>query len=178
MGAGGGSIVSISPSGDVLVGPGSAGADPGPACYGRGGEAPTLTDACLLMGILDPDGFAGGELRLDSDLARRAFESLDTPLRLEQRVAFAFRIAVANIAEEVLNVAIRHGVDPRDFSLVAYGAAGPMLLPAALELLRVKRLVVPPHPGLFSALGLLSTDLVYYDSRSAYVLLCSGDGTA
>ena len=68
---------------------------------GRGGEAPTLTDACLLMGILDPDGFAGGELRLDSDLARRAFESLDTPLRLDQRVAFAFRIAVANIAEEV-----------------------------------------------------------------------------
>ena len=171
VGAGGGSIVSISPSGDVLVGPGSAGADPGPACYGRGGEAPTLTDACLLMGILDPDGFAGGELRLDSDLARRAFESLDTPLRLDQRIAFAFRIAVANIAEEVLNVAIRHGVDPRDFTLVAYGAAGPMLLPAALELLRVKRLVVPPHPGLFSALGLLSTDLVYYDSRSAYVVL-------
>jgi N-methylhydantoinase A len=86
-------------------------------------------------------------------------------------VAFAYRIAVANIAEEVLNVAIRHGVDPRDFVLVAYGAAGPMLLPAALDLLRVKSLVVPPHPGLFSALGLLSTDLVYYDSRSAYVML-------
>jgi N-methylhydantoinase A len=171
VGAGGGSIVSISPSGDVLVGPGSAGANPGPACYGRGGEAPTLTDACLLMGILDPDGFAGGELRLDPDLARKAFESLDTPLDLDRRVAFAYRIAVSNIAEEVLNVAVRHGVDPRDFALVAYGAAGPMLLPAALDLLRVKRLVVPPHPGLFSALGLLSTDLVYYDSRSAYVVL-------
>jgi N-methylhydantoinase A len=171
VGAGGGSIVSISPAGDVLVGPGSAGADPGPACYGRGGEAPTLTDACLLMGILDPDGFAGGALRLDPALARRAFESLDTPLTLDQRVAFAYRIAVAGIAEEVLNVAIRHGVDPRDFTLVAYGAAGPMLLPATLDLLRVKRLVVPPHPGLFSALGLLSTDLVYYDSRSAYVVL-------
>jgi N-methylhydantoinase A len=171
VGAGGGSIVSISPSGDVLVGPGSAGADPGPACYGRGGTAPTVTDACLLMGILDPDRFAGGELTLDTELARRAFEALDTPLGLDQRVSFAYRIAVANIAEEVLNVAIRHGVDPRDFTLVAYGAAGPMLLPAALELLHVKRLVVPPHPGLFSALGLLSTDLVYYDSRSAYVVL-------
>jgi N-methylhydantoinase A len=171
VGAGGGSIVSISPSGDVLVGPGSAGADPGPACYGRGGEAPTLTDACLLMGILDPDGFAGGELRLDPDLARKAFESLETPLALDRRIAFAYRIAVANIAEEVMNVAIRHGVDPRDFTLVAYGAAGPMLLPAALDLLQLKRLVVPPHPGLFSALGLLSTDLVYYDSRSAYVVL-------
>jgi N-methylhydantoinase A len=171
VGAGGGSIVSISPSGDVLVGPASAGSDPGPACYGRGGESPTLTDACLLMGVLDPDGFAGGELRLDPKRARRAFEALDTQLRFDQRVSFAFRIAVANIAEEVTNVVIRHGVDPRDFSLVAYGAAGPMLLPAALELLHAKRVIVPPHPGLFSALGLLSTDLVYYESRSAYVVL-------
>jgi N-methylhydantoinase A len=171
VGAGGGSIVSISPSGDIRVGPESAGADPGPACYGRGGAAPTLTDACLLMGILDPAGFAGGEMALDPELSRRAFEALETPLGSEQRVAFAYRIAVANIAEEVTNVAVRHGVDPRDFSLVAYGAAGPMLLPAALELLHVARVIVPPHPGLFSAMGLLSTDLVHYESRSAYVLL-------
>jgi N-methylhydantoinase A len=171
VGAGGGSIVSISPSGDIRVGPESAGADPGPACYGRGGSEPTLTDACLLMGILDPAGFAGGEMTLDPELARRAFEALDTPLGFEQRVAFAYRIAVANIAEEVTNVAVRHGVDPRDFSLVAYGAAGPMLLPAALELLHVARVIVPPYPGLFSAMGLLSTDLVHYESRSAYVLL-------
>jgi N-methylhydantoinase A len=171
VGAGGGSIVSISPSGDVRVGPESAGSDPGPACYGRGGSAPTLTDACLLMGILDPAGFAGGEMRLDPELARRAFEALDSPLSLEQRVSFAYRLAVANIAEEVTNVAVRHGVDPRDFTLVAYGAAGPMLLPAALDLLGVPRIVIPPHPGLFSAMGLLSTDLVYYESRSAYVIL-------
>jgi N-methylhydantoinase A len=123
------------------------------------------------MGILDPSGFAGGEMRLDPELARRAFEALDTPLSLEQRVSFAYRIAVANIAEEVTNVAVRHGVDPRDFTLVAYGAAGPMLLPAALDLLQVARIVIPPHPGLFSAMGLLSTDLVYYESRSAYVVL-------
>jgi N-methylhydantoinase A len=171
VGAGGGSIVSISPSGDIEVGPESAGADPGPACYGRGGTQPTLTDACLLMGILDPGGFAGGEMALDPELSRRAFEALDTPLSFAQRVAFAYRIAVANVAEEVTNVAVRHGVDPRDFSLVAYGAAGPMLLPAALELLHVARVIVPPHPGLFSAMGLLSTDLVHYESRSAYVLL-------
>jgi N-methylhydantoinase A len=175
VGAGGGSVVSISPSGDVRVGPESAGADPGPACYGRGGTAPTLTDACLLMGILDPAGFAGGEMRLDPELARRAFEALETSLSFEQRVSFAYRIAVANIAEEVTNVAVRHGVDPRDFTLVAYGAAGPMLLPAALDLLQVARIVVPPHPGLFSAMGLLlSTDLVYYESRSAYVVLTPG----
>jgi N-methylhydantoinase A len=123
------------------------------------------------MGILDPAGFAGGEMRLDPELARRAFEALDTPLSLEQRVSFAYRLAVANIAEEVTNVAVRHGVDPRDFTLVAYGAAGPMLLPAALDLLGVPRIVIPPHPGLFSAMGLLSTDLVYYESRSAYVVL-------
>ncbi len=171
VGAGGGSIVSISPAGDVLVGPASAGADPGPACYGRGGEAPTITDACLLTGILDPDGFAGGEMRLDEERARNAFASLETPLSLHERVAYAYRIAVHNIAEEVTNVAIRHGVDLRDFTLLAYGAAGPMLLPAALEQLHVRRVVIPPHPGLFSALGLLSTDLVYYDSQSAYMVL-------
>jgi N-methylhydantoinase A len=171
VGAGGGSIVSISASGDVVVGPASAGSDPGPACYGRGGTQPTVTDAALLMGILDPHSFAGGALRLDVDLAREAFASLETTLALEQRVRFAFRIAAANIAEEVTNVILRRGGDPRDFTLVAYGAAGPMLLPAALDLLHVRRVVVPPYPGNFSALGLLSTDLVYYDSRSAYVPL-------
>jgi N-methylhydantoinase A len=174
VGAGGGSIISISAAGDVVVGPESAGADPGPACYGRGGTAPTITDACLLMGMLDPDGFAGGELRLDEERARMAFASLDTPLSLHDRVAYAYRIAVHNIAEEVTNVAIRHGVDLRDFALLAYGAAGPMLLPAALEQLQVKRVLIPPHPGLFSALGLLATDLVYYDSQSAYMVLTPG----
>lgn len=171
VGAGGGSIVSISASGDVVVGPGSAGAEPGPACYGRGGTAPTVSDACLLMGILDPDGFAGGELRLDERLAHEAFAALQTPLSIDQRVEFAYRIAVNNIAEEITNIAIRHGVDPRDFSLVAYGAAGPMLLPSTLDLLHVRRVIVPPHPGLFSAIGLLSTDMVYTESRSAYRLL-------
>ena len=171
VGAGGGSVISISAAGDVVVGPESAGADPGPACYGRGGTAPTITDACLLMGMLDPDGFAGGELRLDEERARMAFASLDTPLSLHDRVAYAYRIAVHNIAEEVTNVAVRHGVDLRDFALLAYGAAGPMLLPAALEQLQVKRVLIPPHPGLFSALGLLATDLVYYDSQSAYMVL-------
>jgi N-methylhydantoinase A len=171
VGAGGGSIVSISGSGDVVVGPASAGSDPGPACYGRGGTQPTVTDAALLMGVLDPAGFADGAVRLDPELALQAFASLDTPLSLGQRIGFAFRIAAANIAEEVTNVVLRRGGDPRDFTLIAYGAAGPMLLPAALDLMNVRRVVVPPHPGNFSALGLLSTDLVYYDVRSAYVPL-------
>jgi N-methylhydantoinase A len=174
VGAGGGSIVSVSDSGDIKVGPESAGADPGPACYGRGGDAPTLTDACLLMGILDPEGFAAGELRLDEGRARAAFDALDAPVSTDKRIGMAFRVAVHNVAEEITNIAIRHGVDTRDFTLMAYGAAGPMILPATMENLRVKRVVVPPHPGLFSALGLISTDHVYTKNRSAYMVLEPG----
>jgi N-methylhydantoinase A len=176
VGAGGGSIVAVSAAGDLTVGPASAGAWPGPACYGRGGRDPTITDACLLMGILEPEGFAGGQLHLDADAARTAFAALPCTVPLERRVGQAYRIAVNNIAEEITNLMIRHGADARDFSLVAYGAAGPMLLPAALELLGVQRVIVPPHPGLFSALGLLATDLVYGESRSRYVLLTPAAG--
>ncbi|WP_293780134.1 hydantoinase/oxoprolinase family protein [uncultured Aeromicrobium sp.] len=171
IGAGGGSLVTVSPAGEIRVGPGSAGADPGPACYGIGGTQPATTDTCLLMGIIDPDGFAGGKMRLQPELSRQAFEALDTPLSFEQRVQYAFNIGINNIAEGLTNVAIQHGIDPRDYSLMAFGAAGPMLLPAALPLVRAREVIVPPHPGLFSALGLVSTDLVYADSRSAYTML-------
>lgn len=170
VGAGGGSLVTVSTSGGILVGPGSAGAEPGPACYGRGGTQPTVTDAVLLMGVLDPNGFAGGEFELDASASEAAFLALDTPVPFEERVRTTYRLAVAHMAEEILNVAVRHGVDIRDFSLMAYGAAGGMLLPAALDLLPLKEVIVPPHPGLFSALGLLSTDQVYYESESAYVV--------
>ena len=171
VGAGGGSLIAVSSSGDITVGPGSAGAVPGPACYGRGGDRPTVTDACLLMGILDPEGFADGQIDLDVEASRRAFANLDCPMNEGERVAMAWRVGLNNIAEEVVNVAIRHGSDPRDFSLVAFGAGGPMLLAGALELTGCRRLIVPPYPGLFSALGLLSTDLVYADSKSARHLL-------
>lgn len=171
VGAGGGSIVAVSSSGDITVGPASAGAAPGPACYGRGGTRPTVTDACLVMGILDPDGFAGGQMRLDVAAARRAFEGLQCAMPFDERVATTWRVALGNIAEEVVNVAIRHGADPRDFSLVAFGAGGPMLLAGALELTGARRLVVPPHPGLFSALGLLSIDRVHATAVSAHHLL-------
>jgi N-methylhydantoinase A len=123
------------------------------------------------MGILDGKTFAGGELPLDKELSRQAFENLDTPVPFDGRVRSAYQLAVAHMAEEILNVAVRHGVDIRDFTLMSYGAAGPMLLPAVLELLPLKKVIVPPHPGLFSALGLLSTDQMFYDSRSAYVVL-------
>lgn len=128
-----------------------------------------MTDACLLLGILDPERFLGGRVRLQPELAERAFAALPTRLTLAQRVEYAYRIGLNQIAEGVVAVALKNGVDPRDHTLVAYGAAGPMLIPATLSLCGARGVVVPPHPGLFSALGLLSTDLVYADSRTAYV---------
>jgi N-methylhydantoinase A len=176
VGAGGGSIVSVSASGDLRVGPHSAGATPGPACYARGGNVPTVTDACLLIGILDPQAFADGQIRLDEVAARRAFETLDCRMSHEERIRFAWKIALNNIAEEVSRCALRHGVDTREFSLMAFGAAGPMLLAGVLELVGARRLIVPPHPGLFSAIGLLSTDFVYANSRSQYQMLTPDSG--
>src|SRR3954447_15351093 len=171
IGAGGGSLVAVGPFGEIQVGPGSAGADPGPACYGRGGTQPTTTDTCLMIGIIDPEGFAGGSLPLDRELSQQAFERLDADFSLAQRVRYAYEMAVNNIAEGVFNVAIKNGVDPRDYSLIAYGAAGPMLLPAALDVVHCKAVIVPPYPGLFSALGLLSADQVFRANRSAYTVL-------
>lgn len=171
IGAGGGSLVAVSPSGDITVGPRSAGADPGPACYGRGGLQPTMSDVCVLAGLIDPDGFAGGRMKLDPALARAAIERLDTPLGFEQRVRYAYDIGLNNIAEGIFNIAVRNGIDPRDYALVAYGAAGPLLLPAIADLIQVKSVIVPPHPGLFSALGLLSADQAYGISQSAYTVL-------
>jgi N-methylhydantoinase A len=169
IGAGGGSVVWISPAGEVRVGPRSAGADPGPACYGRGGTEPTTTDVCLLMGILDPDRFAGR--RLDVDRARSAFDALDSVEPVDGLVRTAYQMGISNLSEGVFNTVIKSGIDPRDYSLVAYGAAGPMLLPALLDSIRVKSVIVPPHAGLFSALGLLSADQVFADSVSSYTLL-------
>lgn len=169
--AGGGSLVAINAAGELMVGPASAGADPGPACYGKGGTAPTTTDTCLLIGIIDPDGFAGGRMRLDPALSARAFAALETRIPVEDRVRYAFDVSVNNIAEGMANVAVRHGIDIRDYSLVAFGAAGPMLVPAALDQLNAREVIVPPHPGLFSALGLVSSEQTYCDSRSAYVIL-------
>jgi N-methylhydantoinase A len=171
IGAGGGSLVTISPSGEVLVGPGSAGADPGPACYGKGGTQPATTDTLILMGIIDPKTFAGGRMSLDPAKSQEAFENLDTTLSLHNRVNYAFNIGINNVAEGITNIAIKHGIDPRDYSLVAFGAAGPMLLPACMDLVHAREVIVPPHPGLFSALGLVSSDQVYGDSRSSYVML-------
>jgi N-methylhydantoinase A len=171
VGAGGGSIVSITPTGEVKVGPESAGADPGPACYGRGGQDPTTTDTFLMIGILDGERFAAGRSRLDPELSKAAFERLDTQATLPERVRFAYKMALNNVAEGILDVLVKDGVDPRDYAMVSFGAAGSMMLPALLDLIHLKSVIVPPYPGLFSALGLVSADQVYADSRTSYRML-------
>lgn len=171
LGAGGGSIIAATPEGDIATGPDSAGARPGPACYGDGGTAPTVTDAAAVIGILAADAFLGGRKPLRLDLARKAFERLETPLGFSERVRYGWEMAVENIAEGLRNITIRRGIDPRDFSLVACGAAGPMLLPFLLDRFPVRRVVVPPHPGLFSALGLVGAERVYTDHRGRYLML-------
>ena len=174
IGAGGGSIVHGTPGGEIRVGPDSAGSDPGPACYGRGGSAPTMTDAFLLIGLIDAERFNAGALTLNRDRALAAFAALDSPLDLETRVRHAYRLGLHNVAQGLIDVAVRRGLDPRRYSLLAFGAAGPLMLPGVLDEVHARRVLVPPHPGLFSALGLLSTDRVYSDSRTAYRLLEPG----
>lgn len=171
LGAGGGSIAAVNELGELRVGPESAGGTPGPACYGLGGTAPTMTDAALLMGFIDPGGFAGGTLKLHPEKAAAAFESLAIDGDLAHRVTSTWRIGLNNIVEGIYNVALARGLDSSDYSVVAFGAAGPMMLPSVLDQVKLRRVIVPPHPGLFSALGLLATDLVYSDSRSAYTVL-------
>jgi N-methylhydantoinase A len=169
IGAGGGSIASIDPGGALAVGPESAGADPGPACYGRGGERPTLTDCNLLLGRLNPDYFLGGALSVDIGRARAAVErDLARPLRLgiEAAARAAIDIADARMVAALRFVSIQRGIDPRDYVLVPSGGAGPVHAAAIAAALGVRRVLIPPAPGLNSALGLLATDIKHELVRS------------
>jgi N-methylhydantoinase A/oxoprolinase/acetone carboxylase beta subunit len=159
LGAGGGSIAWLDPAGGLRVGPHSAGADPGPACYGRGGTDATVTDASLVLGYLDPAYFAGGSLSLDREKAIAAVEqTIAKPMGLsvEQAALGIHRIVNAQMAEGIRLVSIKRGFDPREFTLVALGGAGPLhAVPLAMEL-DIGRVLVPRHPGLLSAAGLLA----------------------
>lgn len=162
IGAGGGSIATVDAGGALRVGPRSAGADPGPACYGMGGTAPTLTDAHLVLGRLDPGAFLGGEVRLDVQLARDAIErSVARPLELgiEEAARGIVAVADANMVGAIRATAARHGDDLRDSVLVAGGGAGPLHAVALAAELGMPAVCVPRTPGLLSALGLLATDL-------------------
>ncbi|WP_256301881.1 hydantoinase/oxoprolinase family protein [Haloarchaeobius salinus] len=161
IGAGGGSIAWTDAGGSINVGPESSGADPGPACYGRGGTEPTVTDANLLTGRLNPDYFLGGDMRLDVDAAETALEPLadefDTSVR--EAAHGVLRVVNSNMANALKQVSIRRGHDPRDFVLVASGGAGPLHAATLARELGVKETVVPRAPGQFSAWGMLVTDL-------------------
>jgi N-methylhydantoinase A len=163
LGAGGGSIGWVDGGGILQVGPQSAGADPGPACYGHGGSAATVTDANLVLGYLDPERFLGGEARLDVAAAERALDALARPLALD-RVRAAWGVhAVVNtrMAEGVRLVSVRRGVDPRRFALLAFGGAAGLHATDVARRLEMRRVVLPRAASVLSAWGMLATDLRY-----------------
>ncbi|MBY0437559.1 MAG: hydantoinase/oxoprolinase family protein [Burkholderiales bacterium] len=159
IGAGGGSLAWLDGAGTLRVGPHSAGADPGPACYARGGTEPTVTDASLALGWLDPANFAGGTVALDVDCARAAIrERIALPLGLDiERAALGIhRVVNAQMAEGIRLASIHRGIDPRGFSLVALGGGGGLHACALAEELDIAEVLVPRHPGVLSAIGLLA----------------------
>ena len=164
LGAGGGSLVSVDEVGRVHVGPESQGARPGPACYAMGGDRPTLTDVNLLLGYLNPDYFAGGELKLQVELARQSVDQyVAKPLGLSAADAAQgiHRVATNQIAEAIRAITIERGYDPREFKLVAFGGGGPVHAPAVALELGIETVIVPRHPGLFSARGIAMSDFTH-----------------
>jgi N-methylhydantoinase A len=167
--AGGGSIAAVDGSGHLTVGPTSAGADPGPACYGRGGTQPTVTDADVVCGFLNPDYFLGGVQRLDIVAAQQALQRhVADPLRMSvfEAAAGIRRIVDIRMADEVRVFAAKRGVDLTAFTLLPFGGAGAVHAAAVAEELGMTRILVPPRPGAFSALGLICTDVVHDYMRS------------
>ncbi len=161
IGAGGGSIAWIDKAGALRVGPVSAGADPGPACYGWGGDQPTVTDASVLAGRINPDYFLGGEISLDAKRAEAAMQPIAKAFKIniEEAAMGVIRIADANMINALKLVSVRRGYDPRDFVLIAFGGGGPMHAGALMRELHVKKIIIPTEPAVFSAWGMLMTDL-------------------
>jgi N-methylhydantoinase A len=161
IGNGGGSIAWVDEGGGLHVGPRSAGAVPGPAAYGRGGEEPTTTDANLLAGRIDPDYFLGGEITPEMDNVRKTLGRLADRLgsSAEETTRGVIRLANANMVNALKLVSLNRGHDPQDFSLVAFGGGGPMHAAFLAEELRIRKVVVPTNCAVFSAWGMLRTDL-------------------
>jgi N-methylhydantoinase A len=171
IGAGGGSIAWLDPAGGLRVGPQSAGAEPGPACYGRGGEQATVTDASVVLGYLNPEYFAGGELKLNATLAREAVERLASRLGLDPLATAAgiHRIVNARMADQMRLASIRRGYDPRQFVLVALGGAGPVHAGRLAQELEIPTVLIPETPGVLSAFGLLVAAFEH-DHRRPYTV--------
>ncbi|MGY6632977.1 MAG: hydantoinase/oxoprolinase family protein [Alkalilacustris sp.] len=170
IGAGGGSIAHRDAGGAFRVGPRSAGARPGPACYGHGGTEPTVTDANLVLGRLDPGNFLGGEMALDVAAAERAVGRLAGELGMEVLEAAEGIVTIvnANMANAIRSRTVQRGLDPRDFALMGFGGGGPMHAADVAAMLGVPEVIVPAYPGITSAMGLLTTDLRYDTIRTAF----------
>jgi N-methylhydantoinase A len=181
VGAGGGSIAWIDDVGALKVGPQSAGADPGPICYRGGGAEPTITDANVVLGRLDPENFLGGQMRLDAEAARRGIDDrIAGPLRMETVAAAQaiVEIAIAKMSLAVREVSVQKGYDPRDFALIASGGAGPLHVLAIARELHIPKVVVPLFPSHFSALGMLLADERHDFIRTYYCDLAGVDFAA
>ncbi len=178
IGAGGGSIAYLDSAGGFHVGPRSAGADPGPACYGRGGTEPTVTDAQVVLGRMDADKMLGGDLPVDPSLAERAIEEkIAKPMQLSVTEAALgiIRVINSNMALAIRSSSVARGVDPRDFSLLPFGGAGPLHGVALAEAVFAKDVIVPVAPGITAAMGLLETDMQYEHARSLIASLSNID---
>jgi N-methylhydantoinase A len=168
VGAGGGSLAWVDATGGLRVGPQSAGADPGPACYGRGGEVPTVTDASLVMGYLNPATFAAGQMRLDVEAAHEALERMARPLGMDalSLAAGIHRIINERMSDEMRLVSVRRGHDPRRFALVALGGAGPVHAGRMAASLSIPTVLVPSAPGVLAAFGLLVAPVEHEQTRT------------
>ena len=169
VGAGGGSIAAIDPAGRLQVGPHSAGSAPGPACYGRGGTAPTVTDAMLAAGMIDAGRFLGGRMAVDADAARIAVETgIAAPLGLNVEAASAgiVRLATARMAQLIGEMTVQAGLDPRDYSLVGFGGGGPLFAALLADEIEAAEAIVPRYPAVWSAFGGLFADIAHDYARS------------
>ncbi|MCA3420927.1 MAG: hydantoinase/oxoprolinase family protein [Roseomonas sp.] len=170
IGAGGGSIARLDAGGAFRVGPQSAGAMPGPAGYGRGGTLPTVTDANIVLGRLDPKNFLGGAMALDVAASKGVIErfAAETALPMEQTALGILTIINANMANAIRSRTVQKGIDPRGYALVAFGGAGPLHAVEVAQILGIKEVIIPPAPGITSAMGLLTTDLKYDAVRTCF----------
>ena len=173
VGAGGGSIAWVDDGGLLRVGPQSAGATPGPACYGRGGKLPTVTDAHLVRGTLQSDSFLGGKMSVDLAAASHVIGEIAKKFNVElaEMADNIIRVAEANIVRAIQQVSTERGSDPREFALVPYGGAGPLHAARVAEDLNIDTVVVPPNAGVLSASGLLLSDYIHYRSQTKRLLL-------
>jgi N-methylhydantoinase A len=181
IGAGGGSVIWVDPQGVLKVGPHSAGADPGPVCYGRGGTEPTVTDCYLLVGYIHPDHFLGGRMTLDLDAARAALESVADSIGIEgedravKAAEAALRVTTAIMSTELYKGLSQRGEDPRDFAIMAFGGAGPTQANLLAEEAQLETVVIPAAPSTFCAMGAILADVKRDYVRSRHLRFADGN---